>query len=653
MDGFEIDLDRLATAERDAEQAMTVAYGMTETLSRASWGFDSATTVPGLDDLANTHSSILGGAIGSAAEVLHTYARQVEWMHRNLGATRQNFAIADAGFASGLDDILNGTISKIADLIEFPTRPDPVFDDFSFPTPSAGGSSLEGLSFDFASTNTAAFYEIANLWRDMESKAHSLANDLHSIKNYIADDYGGDVIVAATNAIRELADASDAFADNAKVMAYYADNLISIHAAGQREVDAYLAEVAAVEDPIEARALEKALLSDFLSYFDGELTNGVPNINNLMGVGKVSPGGASGKDRGRALENRITGNGRTPNWDTPKINGSGNLTSGGSGLPSMQGLSGGAGAAGASFANVDAYLNDLKSIGAGQSATGFGGLGSGSTPGGVGSLGNAPAPGLAGGAGGTGTGVGGVGGIGALGSLGGGSPRVGASPHVTRPVTPATPRHDQAAGGGTGAGTPGVGAGAGVVGGVGAAGPRAGGVPGVGGVPRHRQGGSDGLSPGRRAGAPGGGVPGSGGPGVGHGGLGRGGMPGGVGAGRGSRGLGSGGLGNGGVGNGLERPGGSRGGQLGQPTPSPSPAPGGGEPHATGQGSQAKHPPMMGAPVGAGARGGAKENEKKGPQTFNDLEREDNLRALLGEPIPWTNQHLDFGNRPDTGSPYK
>ncbi|PRQ12417.1 hypothetical protein C1Y63_01095 [Corynebacterium sp. 13CS0277] len=644
MDGFEIDLDRLQTAENNAGDAVGKALGLFRIPDRMTWGNSFDSPVPGFGELVRSHVRVLNGDLGSAVEVLRTYADQVDWMHRNLGATSKNFALADAGFATGLDDILNGTISKIADLIEFPTRPDPVFDDFSFPTPSAGGSSLEGLSSAFAATNSGSFGVLADTWRSLETTARSLADDLHSIKNYIADDYGGDVIVAATNAIRELADASDAFADNAKVMAYYAENLISIHAAGQREVDAHLAEVAAVEDPIEARALEKALLSDFLSYFDGELTNGVPNINNLMGVGKVSPGGASGKDRGRALENRITGNGRTPNWDTPKINGSGNLTSGGGGLPSMQGLSGGAGAAGASFANVDAYLNDLKSIGAGQSATGFGGLGGGATPGGVGSLGNAPAPGLAGGAGGSG--AGGVGGIGGLGSLGGASPRVGASPHVTRPVTPSGPRHDQGAGGGTGAGTPGVGAG--VVGGVGAAGPRAGGVPGVGGVPRHRQGGSDGLNPGRRAGAPG----------VGHGGLGRGGMPGGVpggvGAGRGSRGLGSGGNGgNGGVGNGLERPGGSRGGHLGQPTPSPSPAPGGGEPHATGQGSQAKHPPMMGAPVGAGARGGAKDNEKKGPQTFNDLEREDNLRALLGEPIPWTNQHLDFGNRPDTGSPYK
>ncbi|PRQ10882.1 hypothetical protein C1Y63_09060 [Corynebacterium sp. 13CS0277] len=653
MDGFEIDLDRLQTAEDNAGDALRSALSLARTIPRGGWITTTATSVPGLDELTRSHASVLAGDAGSAIAVLTTYANQVEWMYRNLGVTRQNFALADAGFATGLDDILNGTISKIADLIEFPTRPDPIFDDFSFPTPSAGGSSLEGLSTAFAATNTGEFYTMAETWRDMESQARSLADDLHSIKNYIADDYGGDVITAATNAIRELADASDAFADNAKVMAYYAENLISIHAAGQREVDAYLAEFAAVEDPIEARALEKALLSDFLSYFDGELTNGVPNINNLMGVGKVSPGGASGKDRGRALENRITGNGRTPNWDTPKINGSGNLTSGGGGLPSMQGLSGGAGAAGAagaSFANVDAYLNDLKSIGAGQSATGFGGLGGGATPGGVGSLGGAGTPGASGGTG-TGTSVGGVGGIGTLGSLGGASPRVGASPHVTRPVTPSGPRHDQGAGGGTGA--PGVGAGAGVVGGVGAAGPRAGGVPGVGGVPRHRQGGSDGLNPGRRAGTPGGGAPGSGGHG-GQGGLGRGGVPGGVGAGRGSRGLGSGGLGNGGnggVGNGLERPGGSRGGHLGQPTPSP--APGGGEPHAAGQGSQAKHPPMMGAPVGAGARGGAKENEKKGPQTFNDLEREDNLRALLGEPIPWTNQHLDFGNRPDTGSPYK
>ena len=679
MQEVQINLSHLHDAINQAKQVFGKTLDMTRLAGRSVWLNRMPTSVPGLRQLTQAHADVVAGAVGSAQKVLDSYSKQIDWLQENFYATHQSYEVTDLGFATGIDNILGGRISQIASVVDFPTRPEAVFDDFPFPTPSAGGSSLESLSADFAATDTSSFTALADQWRTLAEEATALAEDIYNIGTHIAAESTGDVIDNAVATLQELGQAGEAFAANANTMASYADTLTSIHASGEAMVNDALAQVAAIEDPEEQRRAEKQLLAEFRSYFSSDLASGVPSINNLMGIGASSGknSGAGVDQRPRALSNHSThggSGGGLAGLKTPGIQGPGSVSPGQSSV-----VSSGAG----QFTGVDNNLDALKTIGsqaAGAAGVGLthsgvapvvpgtsvgGTSGVGLTPGGLG------APGLGGGSASTG------------GAGRGGAPGAGQGTDTTRPggysigARHAIPRPGDTQGLGHGGLTPGGPAPGGLTpggltpgglthGGVGAGGQR---HPAIGrhaaipntGKPisarellaRHGINLGNGTSTGagaHRLGASSLGA-GRGGSGFGSGGAVGAGVSGLRGGSRISSGI-PGSLTNGGV------PGGS-GGVPGTGGVPGGGMPGGGVPRmgsgaglaagavssgdaASGQG--ARHG-MMGAPMGAAGRG-AEERKSTQASKVHELEAEQNLRAVLGEPIEWTDQHLDFGRRP-------
>ncbi|PRQ11250.1 hypothetical protein C1Y63_06765 [Corynebacterium sp. 13CS0277] len=680
MEGFGILVSRLETAENRATDVYAKVESLRDKTKKGDWlDAASATAVPGLQDLVKNHQSILDGSVGSASAVLTTYRDQLRWMRENLNVTHRKYQMADSSFAKALGEDSIGWNDTEYDSLEFPARPAAVFEDFSFPQPVAGGGSLDELAAAFSATNTGAFEGMAAEWRDLAAEAKQVANDIFDIVNHIEGEMSGEMIDNAVATIRGLAQSGQTFADNATTMSRFAENLVTIHAYGSRMIDDAVEQVQAVEDPAEAAALEQQLLAEFTSSYTTALESGVPTISNLMSDAPRAPGAAgdpgSAVGRGTGATSPAPGSGRETiprgglGGGTPAPGGAGAGHSGtpgqaghpagaGSGQPGVAGGAARRAATEAGFAGVQNALDSLRGIGSGSQGTALGEAG---TLPGVGTGGMTGTPGQVGGGQ---LGAGHLSGTGTGGALNGGNhPGTGGRPggiagqgysysrqlaekeggyflnrgytrfqqplpqqpgHTGRsPGQPGAPSPRSITGGGRlpGANLPHRG---GLHGGTGGGTGNRGGI-----IPGYGRGGIT-IGGGHHVG--GGGAPGSGGYSGGYGTPGQHPHPGGHGT-----------------------PGGGTDGRLRTPTPPPgsTPHPGATPGHAgeAGHHGQRGMPLMGGAPMGAGR--GRQENQTPKARTANDIEKDDFLRALLGKPIPWTNQHLDFGNRPDTGSPYR
>ncbi|WP_157108996.1 hypothetical protein [Corynebacterium aquilae] len=540
--------------------------------------------------------------------------------------------------SQGLDKLFGGLSTSLKDQITFPERPAPDFQDFPFARPSAGGFSLESLSSAFAATDTGALAAIGEAWRDLSTQATELSEDIRSIASDILAANEGEAIENAAARITEIADAGAVFASNASTMAGYSDAMVSIHSAGQATVDDALLQVALIEDPEEREAAKRQLLGEFISYFDGALQEAVPPINNLM----TMPGsGGGGGEIALAAHAKGNGKGGIKATENKPVTGASAL----SGAVNAPGVTGGA--TQGQFAGVESNLGDLKGIGT-QAASATVGLNPATIPGVGNGTGTISPLNPAGGVG-TGGGVGRIGGggsgvslnpvpitpgLGRAGAAGlGGLAARGLNPAELR--TPELGSGRLGAVGGTnvnGVGAPGIGAmGAGIVpGGLRGAGAHRASLNPVLGGSTGSSGGAHGSRPSLRGTPTLGAVGGAAGRGISGGALG--GSRSSAGLSSGARGAFGGGLATGGSG-------------VASGT-------GGGATGATNTGAGAgngagRATPMVGGAPLAGGRGGSQNSKGRAVQkSLNEIEEEENLKALLGEPIRWVDSHLDFGNRP-------
>lgn len=248
--------------------------------------------VSGLDQMGASHGLVVQGGAGSAVQTLQKYAEQVAWLRDGLKATERSL-VSQEGLAERALQIADEGGAVGAESTLFPARPDQVFEDFSFPTPSVSiPASLAELSAAFAATDASAVAASVEAWSGMSKNAAQLAENIRTTAWDIAEINKADSINAAVDRALEVADAADVFANNAGLMSTSVEYMGQVAQVSGAHVAMAEMAIAMIPDPVERKAAEQEFLTSFMgSTFPAAVESTMPVIRNLMKMEQVAAGG--------------------------------------------------------------------------------------------------------------------------------------------------------------------------------------------------------------------------------------------------------------------------------------------------------------------------------------------------------------------------
>ncbi len=264
-------------------------------------------SIIGIDQLGANHGSVLNGGVGSASEVLSSFSEQVNWLNEALQATNAALSDQNSYMARGMDIADEGGATGENSVV-FPARPEPRYQDFSFPVPLVMKvSSLAELNTALMSTKIGDASAAASQWRSLGEKLSEIAGKLREAASSIASNNRGEVFDRAVEKINEVASHGEAFAANAQVFAGTLNGMMARNAQLIGPVMSATGIVAAIQDPIEKKAVEEAYLMKFQATLQTHAEAAVPPITNLMSNASVNAAGGAGVDVGMS---DIAGRGR-------------------------------------------------------------------------------------------------------------------------------------------------------------------------------------------------------------------------------------------------------------------------------------------------------------------------------------------------------
>lgn len=261
----------------------------------------------GLDQIGANHGIVLKGGAGSASTVLQSLTQQISWLHDALRAShgaltgqedhgRRGMDIADEG----------GSVGREA--VRFPTRPETAYENFSFSHPIVvQPATMDALVQGLAATQEQEVFFGMQSWSDMSRLASEVAMRLRKVATDLSEGNKGEVIDRAVERINEVAQTSEVFSGNAKVMAGEVSKLIGIKTMLWLEAATANSGIKAMTDPAARIASERAALLHFQQKLQRIVDRSVPDIRNLMDMNTSTAGGGGGTEIGM---DDIAGNGR-------------------------------------------------------------------------------------------------------------------------------------------------------------------------------------------------------------------------------------------------------------------------------------------------------------------------------------------------------
>lgn len=261
----------------------------------------------GLDQIGANHGIVLKGGAGSASTVLQSMTQQIGWLHDALRASH-GALIGQEDYARHGIDIADEGGSVGGETVRFPTRPETAYEDFSFSHPIVvQPATMDALVHGLAATQEQEVFFGMQSWSDMSRLALEVAMRLRKVATDLSEGNKGEVIDRAVERINEVAQTSEVFSGNAKVMAGEVSKLIGIKTMLWLEAATANSGIKAITDPAARVASERAALVHFQQKLQRIVDRSVPDIRNLMNINASTAGGGGGAEIGM---DDIAGNGR-------------------------------------------------------------------------------------------------------------------------------------------------------------------------------------------------------------------------------------------------------------------------------------------------------------------------------------------------------
>lgn len=261
----------------------------------------------GLDQIGANHGIVLKGGAGSASTVLQSMTQQIGWLHDALRASHGALTGQEDHARRGIDIADEGG-SVGGETVRFPTRPETAYEDFSFSHPIVvQPATMDALVQGLAATQEQEVFFGMQSWSDMSRLALEVAMRLRKVATGLAEGNKGQVIDRAVERINEVAQTSEIFSGNAKVMAGEVSKLIGIKTMLWLEAATANSGIKAITDLAARAASERAALLHFQQKLQRIVDRSVPDIRNLMNMNTSTAGGGGGTEIGM---DDIAGNGR-------------------------------------------------------------------------------------------------------------------------------------------------------------------------------------------------------------------------------------------------------------------------------------------------------------------------------------------------------
>lgn len=296
-------LDRLC---RELKEITLVAGEIKSHLAKANIS-GAYSPLIGLDQIGANHGIVLKGGVGSASTVLQSMTQQIGWLHDALRASHGALTGQEDHARRGIDIADEGG-SVGGETVRFPTRPETSYEDFSFSHPIVvQPATMDALVQGLAATQEQEVFFGMQSWSDMSRLALEVAMRLRKVATDLSGGNKGEVVDRAVERINEVAQTSEIFSGNAKVMAGEVSKLIGIKTMLWLEAATANSGIKAITDPAARVASERAALLHFQQKLQRIVDRSVPDIRNLMNVNTSTAGGGGGTEIGM---DDIAGNGR-------------------------------------------------------------------------------------------------------------------------------------------------------------------------------------------------------------------------------------------------------------------------------------------------------------------------------------------------------
>lgn len=296
-------LDRLC---RELKEITLVAGEIKSHLAKANIS-GAYSPLIGLDQIGANHGIVLKGGVGSASTVLQSMTQQIGWLHDALRASHGALTGQEDHARRGIDIADEGG-SVGGETVSFPTRPETSYEDFSFSHPIVvQPATMDALVQGLAATQEQEVFFGMQSWSDMSRLALEVAMRLRKVATDLSGGNKGEVVDRAVERINEVAQTSEIFSGNAKVMAGEVSKLIGIKTMLWLEAATANSGIKAITDPAARVASERAALLHFQQKLQRIVDRSVPDIRNLMNVNTSTAGGGGGTEIGM---DDIAGNGR-------------------------------------------------------------------------------------------------------------------------------------------------------------------------------------------------------------------------------------------------------------------------------------------------------------------------------------------------------
>lgn len=261
-------------------------------------GGRSFSQVSGLDESGLMHGSIRSDSEPEATKGLAQHFNNAVDL---LTAQLLGFQMADASFADVLGNVggkvMNGGYRAVIDDV---STADPIVNAFDATNPVAGRpNSLESLNVQLMATDTASMSGMSLDWADT---AATIGEALSYIPAAIGDLQGSAETESIARAIQHLGQveaAGSEYMANAGALSAHTANLVTVAEANSLQAAAALAVVRSTPNPGVAKALEESFLAAFSPKLTTELVPVTPLFTQLLPE-LGAPNGA-GTDQSGAL----------------------------------------------------------------------------------------------------------------------------------------------------------------------------------------------------------------------------------------------------------------------------------------------------------------------------------------------------------------
>ena len=257
--------------------------------------------VSGLDQMGQLHGEALKGSAGSAEVVAEGLGRTLYSIAQNLDSTAAAFSSQDdiAARAFDAENPLGESGAAIEGAAAALAAPIMAGSVLVAPSPSS-----QEMNARFAGTRTAPLHQARNTWSKLCTTAQAISKELGSTASFIGANNSGDVVDAMVSRISQVASRAGVISDNSWTIYQSLSEMYVTQLKGEQLIDVLDKQVQALKvagQVEEAVAIEQAGLRAYEAYFQAALSAVKPSETMLTSPDAGTAGGDVSSGMGQSV----------------------------------------------------------------------------------------------------------------------------------------------------------------------------------------------------------------------------------------------------------------------------------------------------------------------------------------------------------------